>query len=701
MIAAILLGSLFVVAPAEGPTPETDLDGYKAAAEKVGRNAEAHVKLALWCEAHGLKAEELKHLALAVLINPKDAAARGLLGLVAYRGRWLRPEAVGDRVKADPDLNARLADYNGRREAMAQTADAHWKLALWCEQNGLDAEAHAHFTTVTRLDPARETAWKRLGCKRHNGRWMTEAQITAEKDETEAQKKADRHWKPLLARWRAGLGDKDRRAEAEQNLAAVTDPRAVPSIWAVFVETGEKDQVRAVQLFGQLDTPKASRALALLAVYSDSAQVRRTATETLRGRDSREYLGSLITLLRKRIKYEVRPVGGPGSPGALFVEGKQFNVQLLYAPPAFPTGLIHPGDQIVFDRAGLPVLSRFVGETVEAKQVTDRQQTELGTYYTADSVRRTGVNPNVQQRFHDFWTTKTTQTTTTPTDHFVQIPIGQLMLQYQQSALVAQQQQASDVEIVENYNKVVGNLNDRVTQALEGVSGQSLGENPQPWMAWWADQLGYAYRSAPSQPVPTFVQNVPLDYLPQGVPTSTTAVAGPTTVTESSASGVTNNFSHSCFKGGTPVHTLGGTRPIETLQVGDRVLTQNSATGALTYQPVVAVFHNRPSPTLRIDLEGETVVATPIHRFWKPGQGWVMARQLKPGDTVRTLGGLAHISAVASDQVQPVFNLQVADAQSFFVGTVGTLVHDNSVLQPVTAPFDAAPSLASVVAGAK
>ena len=294
-------------------------------------------------------------------------------------------------------------------------------------------------------------------------------------------------------------------------------------------------------------------------------------------------------------------------------------------------------------------------------------------------------------------TKSTTQTTTTPTDHYVEIPIGQLMLQYQQAALVARQQQASDLEVVENYNRVVGNLNDRVTQVLQGVTGQDLGENPQSWMAWWADQLGYAYRSSPSQPVPTFVQNVPLDYLPQGVPTTTFNQVGPTTVTSST----TDRIGHSCFKGGTPVHTLGGTRPIETIQVGDQVLTQSSTSGALAYQAVVAVFHNRPSETLKIDFEGESIVATPIHRFWRPGQGWVMARQLKPGDTVRTLGGLARITSVSSDPVQPVFNLQVAEAQSFFVGTAGTLVHDNSVLQPVIAPFDAAPSLASVVAGAK
>ena len=37
----------------------------------------------------------------------------------------------------------------------------------------------------------------------------------------------------------------------------------------------------------------------------------------------------------------------------------------------------------------------------------------------------------------------------------------------------------------------------------------------------------------------------------------------------------------------------------------------------------------------------------------------------------------------------------------FFVGKAGTLAHDNSLVVPVASPFDAAPSLASVVAKAE
>src|SRR4051794_14370727 len=97
--------------PTDRIAPDQDRVAYETAEARVGRNSEAHVGLALWCEAHGLEAEKLKHLALAVLIDPKSASARGLLGMVAYRGRWQRPDAVAEEVRAD----AALAEYNARR----------------------------------------------------------------------------------------------------------------------------------------------------------------------------------------------------------------------------------------------------------------------------------------------------------------------------------------------------------------------------------------------------------------------------------------------------------------------------------------------------------------------------------------------------------------------------------------------------------
>jgi hypothetical protein len=133
---------------------------------------------------------------------------------------------------------------------------------------------------------------------------------------------------------------------------------------------------------------------------------------------------------------------------------------------------------------------------------------------------------------------------------------------------------------------------------------------------------------------------------------------------------------------------LTGPRPIEELRVGDQVLTQDTGTGTLTFQPIVAAYHNPPNATLRVRFRDEAVVVTGIHRFWKAGKGWVMARELKPGDTIRTLGGRDKVVAVESDTVQPVFNLEVLAGKDFFVGKQGALVHDNTLVEPVLQPFD-------------
>jgi hypothetical protein len=275
---------------------------------------------------------------------------------------------------------------------------------------------------------------------------------------------------------------------------------------------------------------------------------------------------------------------------------------------------------VTFDVDGLPVVSRYLGSSVQAREESQSETRVIGPPPTAEiaRARALGLNTRRLEAFRPTETTTTTKTTTTPIEHSVQIPIGQIMRQYQTSAFVAQQQQLEDIRAIDDYNVEVGLRNDRVTQVLRGVTGTDHGEDPQAWTAWWVDQLGYSYKAPQSQPVPTYQENVPLDYLPEGVATPVVNQAGPSTVTTAVAT--TTRLQHNCFKAGTPVRTLAGPRPIETICVGDRVLTQDVQTGALGYQPVVAVFHNPPSTTMRIDLDGESIVATTIHRFWKAGR---------------------------------------------------------------------------------
>jgi hypothetical protein len=230
---------------------------------------------------------------------------------------------------------------------------------------------------------------------------------------------------------------------------------------------------------------------------------------------------------------------------------------------------------------------------------------------------------------------------------------------------------ADDVIALETTNVSIAFTSGNALDLLRGVTGKDFGLDQTAWLAWWTDRQGYAFKALPGRTgeKPTFTQFVD----PYPTP------------------------SNSCFAAGTPVQTLDGPRPIEDLKIGDRILTQDTTTGALGYQPILAVFHNPPATTLRVRLGGESIVATGIHRFWKAGKGWTMARDLRPGDAIRQLGGIARVEAVETEAVQPVFNLEVARGSSFFVGKAGSLVHDNSLVLPVPEPFDAAPNFAPVV----
>jgi hypothetical protein len=255
------------------------------------------------------------------------------------------------------------------------------------------------------------------------------------------------------------------------------------------------------------------------------------------------------------------------------------------------------------------------------------------------------------------------------------VEIGERLTRIQQALAYSQQQLENDVARLEALNAETSRGNDQVMPVLYALTGQDLGSSPDDWKAWWADERGYVY-DRPSVPraKPVVTQVVPNPY------------QGPVVV------------HHSCFAAGTPVKTLEGPKPIEDVRVGDQVLAQDVKTGRLAYTPVVAVYHNKPAPTFRVKAAGVSIVATGIHRFWKAGHGWTMTRDLKPGDVLRTVGGTARVEAVDSDSVQPVYNLEVAESHSFFVGGPGLLVHDNGVVQPVSKPFDAPADLAALSA---
>ena len=218
-----------------------------------------------------------------------------------------------------------------------------------------------------------------------------------------------------------------------------------------------------------------------------------------------------------------------------------------------------------------------------------------------------------------------------------------------------------DLERIHRYNGKVSAANAPVIQVLQTVTGQWIGRDPDDWRRWWYDQLGYSYESPKQRPVRTSVHYV-------------------------------HNI-RSCFGQRTPVLTLTGPRAIETLRIGDLVLSQDTQTGSLSYEPVVGLHKNPPMATLRLRLGNEEIIATTYHRFWLAGQGWAMARELKTGEILRSLGGRIELASIEAGTEVPVFNLDVARNCTYFVGKNNILVHDNSLPPSMLTPFDAEPLL--------
>lgn len=706
---------------------ESATEEYARIKGSTPRTADAQAKLALWCEAHGLEAQKARHLALALALEPRHALARGLMGLVEHKGRWLTPEGVAKAQREDAAAAELRAEYVRRRDGAAMTAEGQWKLAEWCRAKGLEAEARAHTENVVRWEPGRDEAWAKLGYKKRDGRWMRPEAIELARVEAEAQQKADKAWMPKLKGWKGALKGA-RREKALGEMEGVKDPRAVPSILAVFAKGSGDEQRVGVKLLGQIDSVGATRALAAIAVFGGDGEGRREAGEMLRDRDPREYLPALIGLIRKPYKYELKPVSGPGGQGKLVVEGEKSNLERTYSapsplpkganamlgrdpntgvptiivpdiiPPRYWEGEIYGGHLSSYTVDKNFQLPRYGNVHPVLEKVGDVLEKNVRSSYAVTAGYAVGnpgssfvvnplfpdatalsvaismhpiANPGTEVFFHKKMYERT----------FASYPLAEVLAEAHRSATAAGLKQKEDVELVEAINADIRGLNDRVRVILKDAAKADLGDDREAWRTWWADAyLGYRYDQK-SQPNPTYYENV-TPYQPRVAPQITPITASQT-----------NIRLMSCFAGGTRVETLEGRKAIEGIRVGDRVLSQDVGTGALGYRPVVTTFHNPPQEVYKLVLgEGpnaEEIQPTQYHRFWVAGRGWVMARELKEGDAIRTLGGVRRVSSIGKGEVQPVFNLEVAETSSYFVGSCGALAHDNMLPKAGEHPFDA------------
>lgn len=152
-----------------------------------------------------------------------------------------------DVVKIIPE-NPALLEYESRARSLPDTVEAHRQLAAWCTENRLNEQADHHWQRLLKIDPADQQARESLDYQRHGNRWMTREQIMQERglvmyrgryrtpqdialrEAQEQAEKVEADWYGTLKNYRNWLTNPRRSREAEEGIAQITDPHAVPAL---------------------------------------------------------------------------------------------------------------------------------------------------------------------------------------------------------------------------------------------------------------------------------------------------------------------------------------------------------------------------------------------------------------------------------------------------------------------------------------
>lgn len=132
-----------------------------------------------------------------------------------------------------------------------------------------------------------------------------------------------------------------------------------------------------------------------------------------------------------------------------------------------------------------------------------------------------------------------------------------------------------------------------------------------------------------------------------------------------------------CFPAGTLVNAEHGQVPIEQIKTGDKVWAFDEETGVIELKEVLQTSERECDHTIELYTATETIETTAEHPFYTP-EGWKDAADLEPGDKIVTQNSEAVeiIKTKFSYLPKRVYNFEVVDWHTYFVGALAWLVHN-------------------------
>jgi preprotein translocase subunit YajC len=142
-----------------------------------------------------------------------------------------------------------------------------------------------------------------------------------------------------------------------------------------------------------------------------------------------------------------------------------------------------------------------------------------------------------------------------------------------------------------------------------------------------------------------------------------------------------------CFVAGTMILIASGLVAIENIKAGDKVISTDPETMETSPKTVLETYIREVTTLVHLTVNGEEIVTTVDHPFYVKNQGFIKAGELIVGDELLDVNGnvllVENFDVELTDKPVKVYNFQVDEFHTCFVGNCIIWVHDNDCVKKV------------------
>jgi len=549
-------------------------------------------------------------------------------GDVFLGGKWV---AASDLSEAS--MSPTMKEYFEQRGSQELVGERHRQLAKWCESKGLEEQSKAHWYGVLNFDERNAEALAHLGFERIGNTWFSRDELRLAAELSEQRLTDLKVWMPRMKQMALAIcgNDTKKKSKALADLREIDSPQAIQSMLMVAMQLSGDYARPFVSAIRKFQSKEACLALAKLAIGNPTSSLGENAIAGLKEYRQEFYVPELLSLIEDDVEFRQNLI--TRSNGDLVLEQAFFRENM--------------NEKI------LEVVNKII--------VMDRTQFPAGVVLARSTVGFLSGENGGRRRI---------------VSEMVRAPSRDSAVASEVARKNVETQKARADEAVEDQNQARKAFRENVLFVLKQTTGQDSGATSQAWWLWWDAENDTNRMSSKSYRVQSRDTYEQLAY--------------------SRSPEVTQRISlgrrHECLVSGTLVQTQSGLVPIDSIRVGDLVLSSNVESGELELRPVIRTTLRPPTNTMKIVTEDETIQATLGHYWWVAGKGWLRTRELSEGMHLHTATGTQKIKEMQEfEGMLPTYNLIIEDNHTYFVGESRILSNDATDIRPTLAKVPGLP----------